>query len=392
MDEKYTSRAAKMYRAQLNRLIGIKSEDDDTPLHGMDTGLEPIRSSSSSSMRNGTQTPTPLASEWVTPAQAKATVAAAEAEAAEANTHNPVAVEPSTPFSSATSRGGSSETTTSSSSSSSLPSSTTANIDNNKPNATLDISGAFADPFGSNSSNNSVKRPTIIGTGNSGNRGTGGLGLGGGGGKLGAKKLGAVKVNTSSFDFDKEDTPSSTASTSNSSLSTDAAMARTFARLDMQSSSSSSSSSLSTTTTSPKVTTATNSSTASGNNGGDFNKFKNAKAISSDMLFNSNNDAQAREDSARLATFSSARGISSDTFFGRGEQETSPGRSYLGGSSSSSNGGRYDGRAGSEGLGEFVDKLTSAAGDEVKRLAETMKDRASKVKEGLTIIADAVRR
>jgi len=201
------------------------------------------------------------------------------------------------------------------------------------------------------------------------------------------KKLGAVKVTNTSFDFDKDDTPSTTATTA--SLSTDAAMARTFARMDLQNNTSNNSLSTTTTTTSSSSTTKSSSSSSS-SSGNDFNKFKNAKAISSDMLFNSGNDAQAREDAARLANFSSARAISSETLFGRGEpNDNSPSRGY---GSSSSNSGRYDGRAGSEGLGEFVDKLTLAAGDEVKRLAETMKDRASKVKEGLSIIADAVRR
>jgi len=84
--------------------------------------------------------------------------------------------------------------------------------------------------------------------------------------------------------------------------------------------------------------------------------------------------------------YSSARGISSDAFFGDG----SPGQSSGGGGGG---GGRFGTRADSagEGLADFIDKLGSAVSDDFKKVTEIAKEKARAAREGLSQIADSLR-
>jgi hypothetical protein len=106
------------------------------------------------------------------------------------------------------------------------------------------------------------------------------------------------------------------------------------------------------------------------------------------MLFDKPSDDQAKSDKARLAMYSSARGISSDAFFGDG----SPGQSTSGGGGGGG-GGRYGARADSagEGLADFIDKLGSAVSDDFKKVTEIAKEKARAARDGLSQIADSLR-
>ncbi|EGD76990.1 hypothetical protein PTSG_07333 [Salpingoeca rosetta] len=76
----------------------------------------------------------------------------------------------------------------------------------------------------------------------------------------------------------------------------------------------------------------------------DMGRFANAKSISSDQYFRS--DQPTPEEQARLSQFSGQASISSDMYFGRGQQ-----------SSSSSSGGGGGGRQTREKLREFASNL-----------------------------------
>jgi hypothetical protein len=378
IDEKYTSRAAKMYRAQLHRLLGKEEEaDSHDDFHSHSSSSNAYTTTAGRGDKQ--PSPTPLSSEWVTPAQAKAAVAAYEAEEQEAHSHEPVAVDPQTPIAVANHVTAVSSRAT----------------DGAQGDAELDVgaitgkgagAGAGAGASSASSPSGEFKRPTIIGVRPAA------------GGKMGAKKLGAVKVGgavgvsssgAASFDFDKDDGSSSSAPASSSATLSADGVAKTLAKMELGEL--------------PRYSTGggAGAGSASGSgaaskdaSGNDFSRFKNAKGISSDMLFGGPaNEAQAREDTVRMAQFSSARAISSDAFFGQGEAGSGAGAGS-GGGGGGGGGARYGtgGRAGSEGLGDFMDKLTSGVGDDLRRVSETVKERASKVKEGLSIIADAMRR
>jgi hypothetical protein len=379
-----------MYHAQLTRLIGKPDENDEYSGAGGGSagdGWETAANGSNSSAPSSS--PPPLESEWITPAQSRANMAAAVAEAAAATANTPVredsaAAGDGTPLPGSIRMNEIGHGAGRQAQASSPAAGASAAAGGPSGAALLDVSAArgaaalSSSPAASAAPDAAFQRPSVIG----------GARAGAGGGKLGAKKLGAVKkVESGGFgDFDAEAAAAAAAPVPvlapAPAPAPAASLGSSFSKLDIKGGSSSSSSSSS---------------------GGDFAKYKNSKSISSDMLFGAPSDDQARADSARLASFSSARGISSDAFFGGGGAGSDAGSGsggggyggggYGGGGGGGGGGGdRYSGRAGSEGLGEFMDKLTAGVGEDLRKVADTMKDRASKVKEGLSIIADAVRR
>jgi hypothetical protein len=366
--EKYTSRAAKLYRAHLTRLANGGQQHENS--FGSDFG-DALKDDDGG---EGLQT------QWTTAAQSKAAMAAVEAEAAEAKARTLISVPeassdrlvahhntlPSSSSSSAaiSSPNKSDKLDVSCITGSSGPSTSTGGVGGSNPSSSLSSS---SDPFGGwgeiEAPSTTGSRPKLIGTS---------IGIkSSGSGKLGAKKLGATKLSTSSgaVDWDKVDeTPIPLQVVAPAAVSV-ASLTRSLGQVDVSGGRSSSSSS--------------SSSSASE----DFSKFKNAKSISSSMLFDKPTDDQAKSDKARLAMYSSARGISSDAFFGDG----SPGQSSGGGGGGG--GGRFGTRADSagEGLADFIDKLGSAVSDDFKKVTEIAKEKARAAREGLSQIADSLR-
>jgi hypothetical protein len=229
-----------------------------------------------------------------------------------------------------------------------------------------------------------VRRPVIVAP--SVSRSTGGS-------KLGARKLGATtKITTASaggFDFDASDNDKiaaqaaaaaiSPAATSSSAKDAEALAA---AMKDLQMG-----------RKFPGAAGGSGAGSSSSTAGGESlsNKYKNAKGISSASFFAGADEGQARADRDRLTQFSGAQSLSSDAFFDRSPPMGSGGGGGGGGTSS---GGRYDARAHSaEGLadlGNFVDKLTSAVGDDIRKMADTFKDRAAKAKDGASLILESL--
>jgi hypothetical protein len=363
--EKYTSRAAKLYRAHLMRLANGGQQQHDSNFGDFGDSLRDEDGG------EGLQT------QWTTAAQSKAAMAAVEAEAKEAKARTLISM----PETTSERISVQSSSLTSSSSSIASPAKTTASdkldvtcISGTSGTTSVTTNSTSSDPFGgwgeidTSSGSSTNNRPKLIGTS---------IGIktsGTSSGKLGAKKLGATRLGSStggsgSVDWDKvDDSPPQVIAPA---ALTVAALTKTLGQVDMNGGRSSSSSSSSSATE-------------------DFSKFKNAKSISSSMLFDKPTDEQAKSDKARLAMYSSARGISSDAFFG----DVSSGSSGSGsGGGGGGGGGRFGTRAESagEGLADFIDKLGSAVSDDFKKVTEIAKEKARAAREGLSQIADSLR-
>jgi len=210
-------------------------------------------------------------------------------------------------------------------------------------------------------------------------------------GKLGAKRLGAKASSAPSFDFDAaEAAPPSPAAkdTENSggaggvgSKADEDALANALAGVEKgdlprgiggyHSKGGSSSSSSSSAPSDPKT----------------FDKYKNAKGISSDMLFAAADNEKTRADKEKLQSFGDQRAISSDMLWGGGGAGGSGSSSSGGGSG----GGRFENRASSgEGLGEFMEKLGTSVTEDLRKMAGTLGTRAAKAKEGLSVFFEAL--
>jgi ADP-ribosylation factor GTPase-activating protein 2/3 len=366
--EKYTSRAAKLYRAHLMRLANGGQQQHDSNFGDFGDSLRDEDGG------EGLQT------QWTTAAQSKAAMAAVEAEAKEAKARTLISMPETTSERISVQ---SSSLTSSSSSSIASPAKTTASdkldvtcISGTSGAASVTTNATPSDPFGgwgeidTSSGSSASTRPKLIGTS---------VGIktsGTSSGKLGAKKLGATRLGTStggsgSVDWDKvDDSPPQVIAPA---ALTVAALTKTLGQVDINGGRSSSSSSSSSATE-------------------DFSKFKNAKSISSSMLFDKPTDEQAKSDKARLAMYSSARGISSDAFFGDVSSGSS-GSGSGGGGGGGGGGGRFGTRAESagEGLADFIDKLGSAVSDDFKKVTELAKEKARAAREGLSQIADSLR-
>jgi hypothetical protein len=369
IDEKYTCRAAKMYRAQLQRSVSGKAdEEDDIGPATTGSSLRPLRTSgddgSGSSTRGSppSASPVPLASEWLTPAQAKAAAAAVAAAEAQAQAPQLIAIGPSTPaalsvpanLNAAAVRSGSGVTVMSSAASGAAAA----------PGAdALDVSAVL----GSNTTATAgaAKRPAVIASSSLSSGSSSKLGAT----KLGAKKLGAAKLggsgsSTSFDDFEPGSTeapkPAVALSTQVGTARDEAALASALGQLQVGPGSKSFVSSY-----------GGSSGTASGDKGSNasIDKYKNAKAISSDMLFTTQTEEEKREERSRLANLSGARAISSDQFFNRDRGDSSEMGMGMN--------GRYTGRVGStasDGLGEFVEKFAVSAADDLRKVGDVAKN------------------
>ena len=123
-----------------------------------------------------------------------------------------------------------------------------------------------------------------------------------------------------------------------------------------------------------------------------FSKYSSAKGISSDTYFGAEDNEELRAAGARLASLSGARAISSDQVFSAGG---GGGGGYDGGGGGARYGAGAGGRAaGSVGtdVGEFASKLGEAIGEDAKKLASEMAARAAKLRDGLAAFADVMRR
>ena len=137
---------------------------------------------------------------------------------------------------------------------------------------------------------------------------------------------------------------------------------------------------------------AKSSSSSSGSGAGAFSKYSSAKGISSDTYFGSQDSDQLRESAARLSALGSAKAISSDMVFGDGGGAGGGGGGRGGYSSSSSYGGGPGGGPAAGDMSEFAEKLGAAVGEDLKRVTEAVASRASKLKEGFAAFADVMRR
>lgn len=99
-------------------------------------------------------------------------------------------------------------------------------------------------------------------------------------------------------------------------------------------------------------------------------KFSNAKGISSDDFFaNDNEDSQSNKDKLRM--YSNANAISSSDFFN--ENPSAP-RNNIGRD---------------ESLGDFVGMLSSAVGSDIRKVGDTLLDRAYRAKEGMSYFVES---
>ena len=376
-----------MYRAHLQKQLtggsGRPAEEDDA-----DAGNTSPNNASA-----------PLTSDWVTPAQSKAVAAAVLAAEEAASLSVPVRIEgpqaSSRPVAVLHRGAGYGVAVTSGASASTLG----GGASGGGSAEGLDVSGAQTLSGGGGSAAAAASaaaagaaaaapRPVIISTGmplvKSGSSSC----------KLGAKRLGGARLGSGggggggSFDFDAKDAasdaPASPVSAKDAAAAGETgadALARTLAAMETgtlargMGSYSSPGGGRSGSGAVPSAATGTS----------DFSKFKNSKAISSDMLFASGNDERSRADAAKLNAYGDARAISSDMIFGDG------GGSGGGGSGSGSGGGRK-GRAnsGGEGLSDFMDKLASSVSEDARKIVGSLGERGAKVKEGLGLIAESL--
>jgi len=139
----------------------------------------------------------------------------------------------------------------------------------------------------------------------------------------------------------------------------------------------------------PKAAMALSSKPAGDGLSEEYTRFAGAKAISSSQMYSRPEDDDAvREASARLASMGSVKAISSDMLFGGGGGARGRGES----SHSDGSGGRWASRAGSEGMSDFVEKLGAAVGDDLRKVSTVVADKASRLRDGMSAFMDAMRR
>jgi hypothetical protein len=427
IDEKYGSRAAKMYRAHLAKAAGAatggggKGGDghSDEEADGWGTGggggarREAGSAGASASVAPRASPPAlgrgisdssvssagPLSSEFLDRSVAKAVSAAFAAEQAESAAQRPVAVrEHEAPPTAAEAYAMHTHAGHSHAASATVGGGTAAG-GVSAPSApaaigVLDVSaitGDGASPSGEGTSTGAgaVKKPIVIGTGAAR---PGGLGAK----KLGATKLGATKLGStpssggsgaaasgggggklSVAGFGDDEFAAGTVEVAAAPAPAPVVAAPTPAAASADA-------------TRPKLAAAK----PSGVDGlsDEYSRFAGAKAISSSQMYTRPEEDEAvRDASARLAAMGSVKAISSDMLFGGGGGGGGArGRGESGHSEGS--GGRWASRAGSEGVSDFVEKLGAAVGDDLRKVGNVVADKAGRLREGMSAFMDAMRR
>lgn len=408
IDEKYSSRAAKMYRQHLARLLAGNSGGggDDSSAHA-DDDQDDSRASPAPS-----PTDAPLASEFTSSAQTRATAASWAAQEKEAQASAPIHINAAsaqptvTKAFGADGKDGSGVTLDVSALRSSAPAEAPAPAAGSfvlTPGALI-AGGSDASAAAAASSSMAAKRPAMTGVAAR----PGGSAVG----KLGAKRMGATRVGASTSatkgssggfdDFDKEKQMNETESIAAAARKVaaeeqnlaDALQAvelgiksGSLAGVSSHSTAASSSSRYGSLQTGGSPYSSMPSSSTSSSlppPAGGFTKFAGSKGISSDAFFGAEDTDASRTATVRLQAMSGSRSISSSQVFGE-----EPGSSGGGGGGS----GRYAGRAGSGGdVTDFVEKIGASVGEDLKRVGEALSQGSSKLREGMSAFAEALRR
>jgi ADP-ribosylation factor GTPase-activating protein 2/3 len=376
IDEKYNSRAAKMYRNHVNRLAGLQSSDSNADDGSLMKIVPPSSSPTFDSNSGGGFTP--LNSEFVTPELARSVAAEVAAEEANAKSSSGIAIHS---YSNTTKpRGPISSSVALDVSSNLASSSTVSTAGSAAPASGATLGGLKTSKLGASS---------LAGK-------KGGLG----GMKLGASSAASVAKSKPAVAFDDFDSELAANAAEAAAVASKKAAEEADALANLLksnslsgssrnsssfklSSSSSTSSSLanSSSSVSKPISSSTSSSASSGS--GAFSKYANAKGISSDSFFgNDEANEEVRAASSRLAALGNARAISSDQVFGSG----SPYSSGSGGGGSS---GRYD--SGGD-LNQFIDQIGSSVGDDMKKVSVAISDSTAKLREGVAAFIDVMRR
>lgn len=365
IDDKYTSRAAKMYKAHLNKLAGAAARsisDDEEEADPRARGITAPAPSHTNSTRQVSEGSSPLSTEFISVAQGKAVSAAYDAERAEAASAVPRAVSLVTPTSATSayaSLGGRKAHVADAKDASGVT--LTVSPSGGAP-PTPDSTGSGTPPPAVGGGE-AIRRPVIVGKASSGPSKLGAK-------KLGASKLGAGPVVTAAttapklgfddFDKDKDEVAPVTPVTPAPEMN----LAKAIKDLELHSKS-----------------TAATAAAGRADATPTYSKYANSKSISSDMMYGREDDATVKQAQARLASYGGARAVSSDMVYG--ESQGSP------------EGGRYGGRAGSgtgDSMSEFVEKLGSAVGDDVRKMGSALTDKAGKLKDGMSAFMEAIRR